>query len=451
MGSQDEMTYSVPYGRGSVSFRLPEGVSGEMARSGQLPPMADPAAAAREAVRKPIGTLPLRELARGKRNVVIAVTDATRACPDHLLVPPMLEELAAAGVPDDAINLLVAVGMHRASTEAEKREKLGDAIVDRYRIVDHNGSDRDQLAFVIDGPGGTPFYVNRLAVDADLLLATGRVEPHQYGGYSGGGKGVAIGCAGEEIIAYTHGPAMLDLPGTRLAALEGNPFQEAVRRVAKAVGLAFVGNIVMDDEERPVAIAYGAPEAVQNHLAEIAGKLYTAPIPGQFDIAVAGVGYPKDANLYQASRAASYLQFAPTPVVRSGGAIVLPAPCPEGAGEGIGERRFFSAMSAPGGPAAVIERARRDGIRPGEQRANVMARVLEYIAVIVAGSERPEIAEAMGIRTAPTIETALDLALEIAGSPARALVVPHALLTLPIVQNEPIAAAGSRAERVASS
>jgi nickel-dependent lactate racemase len=441
MGSQDEMTYSVPYGRGSVSFRLPEGVSGEMARSGQLPPMADPAAAAREAVRKPIGTLPLRELARGKRNVVIAVTDATRACPDHLLVPPMLEELAAAGVPDDAINLLVAVGMHRASTEAEKREKLGDAIVDRYRIVDHNGSDRDQLAFVIDGPGGTPFYVNRLAVEADLLLATGRVEPHQYGGYSGGGKGVAIGCAGEEIIAYTHGPAMLDLPGTRLAALEGNPFQEAVRRVAKAVGLAFVGNIVMDDEERPVAIAYGAPEAVQNHLAEIAGKLYTAPIPGQFDIAVAGVGYPKDANLYQASRAASYLQFAPVPVVRNGGVIIIPATCPEGAGEGVGEQQFKAEMSDPAGLDALIERARRDGIRPGAQRAYVMARVLQDVQVIIAGAERPDDVRAVRFLPAATIEDALAMATKIVGAPAMALIVPHALLTLPVVTNSAAATA----------
>src|SRR5207247_1938 len=123
----------------------------------------------------------------------------------------------------------------------------------------------------------------------------------------------------------THGPAMLDLPGTRLARLAGNPFQEAVRQVARAANLAFVANIVMDDEGQPVAIAYGEPAAVQDHLAELASKLYEVAIPVQVDIAVAGVGYPKDANLYQASRAASYLQFAPTPVVRRGGVIIIPA------------------------------------------------------------------------------------------------------------------------------
>jgi lactate racemase len=431
----------VPFDRGDVEFRLPPGMTGRVVASNPLPPLRDPAAAAHAAVASPVAGERLRDLAHGAKTVCIAVTDATRACPDHLLVPPMLEELRAAGVPADGVTILVAVGAHRASTDGEKRAKLGDAIVNRYRVVDHDASDDDALVAVMDGPGGIPFRINRALVEADLALATGVVEPHQYAGYSGGAKTATIGCGDETTIAYTHGPAMLDLPGTRLARIDGNPFQAAVRRVGAAAGLAFVGNAVLDDSGRPVALAYGPPDAVHDELAALASRLYTTPIPAQVDVAVAGVGYPKDANLYQASRAASYLQFAPTPVVRPGGVIVLPACCPEGAGEGVGERRFFAAMSAPGGPAAVVERARRDGIRPGEQRAYVMARVLEDISVIVAGSERPEIAEAMGFRVAPTIERALDLALAIAGSPAAALVVPHALLTLPIVEQPALAPA----------
>jgi nickel-dependent lactate racemase len=390
-------------------------------------------AAAAAAIAAPVDGPPLRELAQGARSVCIAVTDATRACPDHLLVPPMLAELEAAGVPADGITLLVAVGTHRPSTPEEKVAKLGEAVVQRYRVVDHDPVNPDGLVAVADGPAGIPFRINRLAVEADLLLATGLVEPHQYGGFSGGGKTVAIGCADEAIIAHTHGPAFLDQSGTRLAKLDGNPFQEAVRRVAKAAGVAFVVNAVLSDEGQPVAIAAGPPEATQNHLAEIAGRMYTAEIPAQVDIAVAGVGYPKDANLYQASRAASYLQFAPTPVVRTGGVIVLPVGCPEGAGQGSGEERFRDAMRDPGGPAAVIARARREGIRPGEQRAYVMARVLEDVTVIVAGAEHPVEIESMGFNTAPSIEAALVAAAEIVGTPADCLVVPHALLTLPIV------------------
>jgi lactate racemase len=429
-------TYSVPFGRGSIGFSLPDGVEGAIARSRSTTPLPDPIAAARTAVQSPHGTACLRELAAGKRRVCIAVTDATRACPDHLLVPPMLEELVAAGVPDDAITILVAVGTHRASTGAEKREKLGDAVVARYRVVDHDAADKANLVKVAGGPEGVPFLLNRRVAEADLLIATGRVEPHQYAGYSGGGKTVAIGCADDAIIAYTHGPAMLDQPGTRLAQLAGNPFQTAVRSVARAANLKFVANCVLDDDERLVAVAYGDPETVQDHLAELASELFTVPIPHQVDVAIAGVGYPKDQNLYQASRAASYLQFAPTPVVRPGGVIIVPAACPEGAGEGAGERRFLAAMQEPGGPAAVIARARAEGIRPGEQRAYIMARVLQNVTVVFAGVDDPKPVRQIGCVPAKDIDEALDIAVERVGRPATALVVPHALLTLPIVGAE---------------
>ncbi len=442
VGTASPGSFLVPFGRGVRSFDLPKGVAGAVIETGIVEPLADPPAAAQEAVLRPVIGSRLRDLATGARSVCIAVTDATRACPDHLLVPPMLDELAAAGIPSEAITILVAVGAHRASTEAEKREKLGDAIVDRYRIVDHDATDNENLVPVMDGPGGIPFRINRLAAEADLLLSTGLVEPHQYAGFSGGGKTVAIGCGDEATISYTHGPAMLDQPGVRLARLAGNPFQDAVRLVAQRANLAFVGNAVLDDNGDVVAIAYGPPTAVQDSLADLAAPLFTVAIPAQVDIAVAGVGFPKDANLYQASRAASYLQFAPTPVVRPGGVIVIPAECPEGAGEGDGERRFLSAMSTGGGPEAVIERVRREGIRPGEQRAYIMARVLRDVSVIIAGILDPNAARAVGFIPAATIEDALLRAAELVGTPATALVVPHALLTLPVVATERLAHIG---------
>lgn len=433
--------FAVPFGDGTIRFTLPAGLRGAVASGHPPAPLADASASAHAAVAAPLAAPRLRELARGKRRVCIAVTDATRACPDHVLVPPMLAELRAAGVPDDAITILVAVGTHRASTEGEKQDKLGAETAERYRVVDHDAADDAGLVPVTEGPGGIPFRLNRMVAEADLLLSTGLVEPHQYAGYSGGGKTIAIGCADEATIAYTHGPAMLDRPGTRLAQLEGNPFQEAVRRVARAARLAFVGNAVLDENGRAVAISFGAPEAVQDHLAEVAGPLFTARIPAQVDIAVAGVGAPKDANLYQASRAASYLQFAPTPVVRRGGVVIVPAACPEGAGEGAGERRFFAAMSEAGDPAAIIERVRRDGIRPGEQRAYIMALVLADVSVVVAGIEDPEVARSVGFLPAGSIEEALAIASAIVGTPASVLVVPHALQTLPIVENVlPVAA-----------
>lgn len=426
-------TFSVPFGDETISFRLPDGLRGSTAVSRRLPTLQDPVATARNAVAAPVGTRRLRDLARGKHQICIAVTDSTRACPDALLVPPMLDELSSAGIPDSAITILVATGAHRASTPDEKREKLGPVIVARYRVVDHDAGDAANLVRVADGPAGVPFLLNRQIVEADLVLATGVVEPHQYAGYSGGGKTVAIGCADEGVIAYTHGPAMLDQPGTRLAQLDGNPFQAAVRAVARAAHVAFVGNAVLSDSGEVIAIAYGAPEPVQDQLARVAEDLYTVPIPSQVDIAVAGVGHPKDANLYQASRAATYLQFAPIPVVRRGGVVILPAVCPEGAGVGAGEQRFLAAMQTPGGHAALIAAARANGIRAGEQRAYIVARMLEEVTVIVAGIKDPDVAGRIGFLSAVDVEEALAMALSHVRSPASVLVVPHALLTLPRV------------------
>ncbi len=146
------------------------------------------------------------------------------------------------------------------------------------------------------------------------------------------------------MIAYTHGPQMIDHPGTRLGKIEGNPFHEAITEAARRARLRFILNVVQDDHKRPVTVLAGEPEATFVELVKAAKELYEVPIPRQYDVAVAGVGYPKDENLYQASRAASYLFFAPTRVVKEGGVLIVPAPTREGAGDGVGEQRYLEKM-----------------------------------------------------------------------------------------------------------
>jgi nickel-dependent lactate racemase len=157
-------------------------------------------------------------------------------------------------------------------------------------------------------------------------------------------------------------------------------------------------------------------------------------VPRQYDVAVAGVGFPKDANLYQASRAASYLFFAPTPVVRPGGLFIVPAPCGEGGGEGIGEQRFLKAMQNAPNVQFILEDARQHGYPPGQQRAFVMAKVLEQNDVIVVGAVDPDLIRSAKFRTASSMEAAFAQASEDVGPALDVLVVPHALLTLPIVE-----------------
>jgi nickel-dependent lactate racemase len=429
--------YRVPYGKGELAFDLPPGMHGTVLESRRLPPLPDVPAAVRDALAHPVGTPRLREMARSTDRVCIVFTDVTRACPDALLVGPILEELLAAGVAEENITFLCGVGMHRPSTEAEKIAKLGLEVVRRYRVVDHDARDSEALVDLGRTESGIPLSVNRIAYESDLLIATGLVEPHQYAGYSGGAKTLAVGAAGEAMIAYTHGPQMLEHPATRLGRVEGNPFREALEEAARRAGLRFIVNLVLDDEKQVVAVRAGDPVEAFRELVEVARSLYEVPIPHPYDVAVAGVGFPKDANLYQASRAATYLHFAPTPVVRPGGTYIIPAPCPEGAGEGAGEQRFYQALKNASSMPALVEQLRREGYPPGEQRAFVVAKVLCEANIIVVGAHCPEVVREAKMIPAATMEEAFEWVQQHQGAEAEVLIVPHALLTLPVVTPPP--------------
>ena len=425
--------FSVPYGRTHLSFEAPAGMRVDLLSSNDKPPLADPARAIAAAMAQPVGSPPLRRMARAGDKVCIVFTDATRASPDHLLVPALLRDLEAAGVADGDITLLCGIGMHRPSTPAEKVAKLGEAVTARYRVIDSEPRNPERLSHLGTASTGAPMVVNRVACEADLLIATGIVEPHQYAGYSGGRKTVAIGAAGEAVIEYTHAPRMLDHPGTRLGRVEGNPFHATITEVARAAGLRFILNAVCDDAGQIVAVRAGDPQAAFAELVAEAESLYVRSIPHQYDIAVGGVGYPKDANLYQASRAPTYLYFAPTPVVRRGGVIIVPAVCQEGAGEGVGETRCYEALRNAPSAAALLDEMRGRPFAAGEQRAYVIAQMLAEIDVIIVGAECPQVVRDMKMIPAADMDEAFGLAAGIVGERARVLVVPHALLTLPVV------------------
>jgi len=429
-------TYEVPYGRSTIEFELLPGMKGTVLVSKPAQLVDDAEAAIEEALRHPIDSPPVRELARPGDHVCIVFTDITRASPDHLLVPALLRELEAAGVRDEDITLLCGIGMHRPSTYEEKVVKLGQEMIDRYRVIDNEPRNDKRLVDLGMTAGGVPVSTHEAAVNADVLIATGLVEPHQYAGYSGGRKTVAVGAAGESLIAHTHGPAFVDHPQTRLGRTEGNPFHEAITEAAERAGLDFILNVVLDDEKRVVEVKAGEPVETHRQLVELARSIYEVPIPRRYDVVIGGVGYPKDANLYQASRAASYLFFAPTPVVKPGGYIIVPARCEEGAGEGVGEQRFLEGMRDAPDVQAILCDAREHGYPPGQQRAFVMAKVLEEAKVVIVGSECPKVVTACKMTPAETMEQALMSAARDLGEGLEVLIVPHALLTLPVVNAE---------------
>lgn len=428
--------YRVPYGKSSIEFDLPPAMQATVAISKPVEPLEGAWAAIQKALASPLGVPRLRELARKGQRVCIVFTDITRSSPDHLLVPALLDEFEQCGVRDEDITLLCGTGIHRASTPDEKVTKLGRTTVQRYRVVDNEPQNPATLVDLGTTSGGVPVVVHHAVVEADLVITTGIVEPHQYAGYSGGRKTLAIGAAGEATIEKTHGPEFVDHPGTRLGRIDGNPFHHAVTEAARMAGLKFILNVVLDSEKRILHVAAGDPDQAFKELVVFARSVYEIPVAHQYDIAVGGVGYPKDSNLYQASRAPTYLFYAPTPVVRPGGFFIIPARCEEGAGAGVGEQRFLKALRDAPDIKYILDDARRYGYPPGQQRAFVLAKVLEQSRIIIVGSEHPDLVSDCKMIPAKTVDEAFVMAQKSLPKSCQVLVVPHALQTLPVVQSK---------------
>jgi nickel-dependent lactate racemase len=418
----------LPFGTSEIAFKPPAGLHVQVA----VPKTGQPLnlhAATASALANPFASPPLVEMARLGQKVCIVFTDATRDVPDEVLAGGMLAELARAGVRPEDILLLCGVGMHRPSTPDEKLAKLGAPIVSRYRVEDSRATVPSELVELGEFDG-IPLSVNRRAADADLLLATGIVEPHQYAGFSGGRKTLAIGAGGEATIAATHSPAMIDRPGVRLGNIAGNPFHEAITESARRAGLRFIVNVLKDAAGRVVSVAAGEPTATFSTLVEAARPLYECKVDRRFDIVVAGVGHPKDANLYQASRAATYVHFAPEQVLKPGGVLIIPAPCEEGVGQGVGEQRFYETMRSQPTATAVLDSIRSRASQAGEQRAYMLAKVLQECRVIFVGTRCPEAVAACHMTAADDLDQAINLARTWTTSDADVLVVPHSLLTV---------------------
>lgn len=420
------VSYSLPFGDGHLVFNLPAEWQASpidtVNRSYPLSPLA-PAIIQQK----------LEDFARqicdshpAGQPVIAVFTDATRACPDQQLLEPMTRILHTAGIP---VKFLCATGMHRPSTTQEKVDKLGSWLVENFEVIDHDATHTVTLEEV----NGVPLEVNPLLQQGAVLMV-GLVEPHQYAGYSGGAKTAVIGCGGANTIAITHGPQFLEEPGTRLGQIEGNPFQDFIRAGGKKLGLKYAVNVVLTEEGEIALLETGAPDMVHDSLIAQARLFFETPVPhAPYDIVIAGIGAPKDVNLYQASRAATYIGLSARPVIRQGGGIICPAPLPEGAGQGIGEKNFFQALQDFGPTLNLIQNLQTFGCKPGEQRAYMLAKLAENAHVIIVGAENPALVRQAWLHPAADMAEAARIAFSLTKvTVPRLLIVPHALGTIPV-------------------
>jgi len=405
------VSVELPLGEGTVSVSLPDcDVTVCRPPGGEA---VDPRAAAEAAVADPHGPRLARRVDPND-TVGIVVTDVTRATPDDVLLDVLLDELRSAGVAREQVTVIVGLGLHRPMDDDEIERALGD----HADLAVNHDPDATVEAGTVDG---VPIEINETLTRVDTVLATGMVEPHQYAGFSGGAKTVVVGAGGESQIGYTHGPELLAREGVRLGRVDDNPFREFVDEAGDLAGVEFSLNVT----HAPSGIlgaAAGDPRAVVRDLADTARDALAAPVEDEYDAVVAGVGAPKDANLYQTTRAATYVVLGAHNPLRADGRVVIPASLPEGAGEGTGERRFYDWLSAAESAAALYDEM-REGYEPGAQRAFVVARALRDHDIYVTDSEAPEVVGECLMHASDSVADALKPGSDV-------LVVPDALDTL---------------------
>lgn len=321
------MKYSIPYGESALSFTAPEErviFTGEMTN---IPKVEDMEEAIVQAITRPIGAAPLGELARGKKNIVFLIEDATRSTPLAAMMPIIVDYLNFCGVPDDAMSFLTAPGTHRILTDEEITEKIGPDMVRRFKVRQHDATiaeDIADLGSVNAGGYNIPVHVNKYALNADLLIGLGNIIPHSDAGFSGGAKILQPGICDFVTTSATHAAAGF-CPDIPLGMVEGNPCRHGIEEVAKIAKLAFIINVVKNYCGDVAGVFAGDFVKAHREGVKLARKSFKVSLPALADIVIVSSS-PADMDYWQAEKGVTSAYFA----VKEGGIIIFAAPCTEG-------------------------------------------------------------------------------------------------------------------------
>lgn len=403
--------FDLPYGKGVMPIEIEDGHLAGVLRSGIHGCKAPRSAVelVRESIEHPIGSPRLRELAAGKRKITVIASDHTRPVPSRVIMPPLLEEIRA-GSPDAEITILVATGLHRTTTREELAAKFGEDIVARERIVVHDCDDAASLVNLGQLPSGGDLIVNRIAVEADLLVAEGFIEPHFFAGFSGGRKSVLPGIASRATVMYNHNAGFIAHPRARTGVLDGNPIHEDMLFAARAAELAFVVNVVIDAAHDPIFSVAGDCEAAHRVGREfLAEKCQVEAIPADIVISTNG-GYPLDQNIYQAVKGMT----AAEATVKPGGVIVMFAKAADGHGGASFHRTFRDEPDLERMMRTFLARKPEDTI-VDQWQSQILARVLLKAKVIFVSACDDQIVKDLHMIPAHSAEEAMAKAKELVG------------------------------------
>lgn len=324
--------YFLPIGKRQEEVLLPEEHVIYDIHGNDAKVCPDIVAATREAIRNPIGSAPLREIVHAGETVTIVVSDITRLCGTAEFLPVIVEELNGVGVKDEDITVIVATGTHRGHTPEENVVVCGEEMVKRLKIVQHDCRKKEDMVSLGKTSLGNEVALSKYVVNADRVIVTGAVTLHPFAGFGGGRKALMPGVAAYDSIMLNHCMTMSPVEGggcnkaCDASLLEGNPIHQDMKEAAALLNPDFLVNTVFTpDGEISEIVAghwYEAWEQGCKDLLAMGG----VHIKQLADVVIASAGgYPKDLNLYQATKCHMNAQFA----VKKGGIMIFTLDCPD--------------------------------------------------------------------------------------------------------------------------
>lgn len=419
----ERMQVNLAYGRRWLPVEFPDGQTTVIEPS-HTPGLPDEKASVLEALKSPIDARPLRELAGSKTRICILFTDITRATPNDRIVPWLLEHLNH--IPRENITLLNQLGTHRPNTKAELETMLTPAVVANYCVLNHEPENEDALVQVGVTRDGAPALLNKHAVEADLRIVTGFIEPHFFAGFSGGIKGIMPGVGGLRTVMSNHGFRNIGEPNATFGINDGNPLWEELRGIALKAGPSFLLNVTLNEAREITGVFAGDIVRAHKVGTEFVRRSAMQAVEEPFDVVVTtNSGYPLDMNLYQGVKGMS----AGARIIKPGGTLILAAECREGIPANSPLDKLLRAVAGPEELLALL--ARPGFVRPEQWQAQIQSIIQRKARVLVYSTIPDDVIRTAHLQPCHDIAAEVRTCLNDIGPGARVAVLPQGPLTIP--------------------
>jgi lactate racemase len=415
------MEYSLGFAKTDMKVNIDDANLLEVLHANEVSIQLTGASEVKRAIENPIGSERLYELVKPGEKIVIVTSDITRPMPSKVVLPVVLEELTKAGVKDEDITVVFALGSHRKHTVEEIKYLVGEDIYNRINCIDSDIKDFVHFGYT---ENKTPIDIFTPVAKADRRICLGNIEYHYFAGYSGGAKAIMPGVSTRGAIQANHSRMVEDT--AHAGNITTNPVRKDIEDTIKLIPIDFIVNVVLNEKKEIINAVAGHYIDAHREGCKFLDSFYKIPIKEKADIVISSIdGYPKDLNLYQAQKALDNAKHA----VRNGGIIILVASCKEGLGEDVFEEWLLEAKK----PEDLIHRIKTTFVLGGHKAAAI-AMVLQNSRVFLVSELEPEFVKNIFLEPYSDVQTALDSAYEALGKNSKVILVPHGGSILPVLE-----------------